>query len=468
MFSMRRPGAVTALVALLTAGAASAQPPPALPELALERFPESSRASVSRAFADAKAHPTDARVVGRLGRVLQAWDQYESAHAAYARAAALAPTTFEWPYLDAVVLQRLARHAEAATRLRDALRISPDYKPAIVKLADALFEAGNLTESRRLYEALAKDPATEPLGQFGLGRIAAIEKRHEQAIDFLQQALARFPEWGSAYYALALSYRALGRSDEARRALERHAQYGAQWPTLEDPILSALSEVRNDARALLLRGIRLAELDDLPGSIAAHEAALAQDPSLLQARANLISLYGRAGRYAEGEQQYREAVKLGGDTADMHYDFGVLLGLQQKWEQAAAAYEKAIIANPSHARARNNLGETFERRRMVEDALKAYRGAVEASPAFRLARFNVGRMLLALGNTEEALTELQKIVEPRDAEAPRYLFGLSVAYMRSGRKEEAIKWASDAKQLAIQFGQKELAAAIERDLALLK
>ena len=458
---------VVSLVACGFAAAAQAALPP-LPELALERFPDSARASVSRALTDAKAHPKDPQVVGQLGRVLHAWDQYESAHSAYSRAAALAPTAFEWPYLDAIVLQRLARHSEAAARLKEALKNAPDFKPAVVKLADGLFEVRDLAESRRLYEALAKDPATEPLGYFGLGRIAGVEKRHAEAIELLQRAVSRFPEWGSAYYALALSYRALGQREEARRALERHAQYGPQWPTLEDPVLAAVSGLRDDPRALLVRGIRLAELGDLPGAIAAHEAALKQDPGLLQAHANLVSLYGRAGRFAEGEQEYQAALALGSQTADVHYDFGVLLGLQQKWEHSAAAYEKAIAANPSHARARNNLGDTFERRRMLQQALDAYRGAVEADPGFRLARFNVGRMLLALGKTEEAVTELEKIVEPRDPEAPRYLFALSVAYLRSGRKEDAIKWAKDAKQLAAQYGQKELAAAIERDLALLK
>jgi tetratricopeptide (TPR) repeat protein len=450
----------------IAVSAQAAMPP--LPELALGRFPESARASVSRAYETAKARNTDAAAVGALGHVLHAWEQYESAHAAYSRAAALDPKKFDWPYLDAIVLQRLARHAEAAARLRQALKISPESKPALVKLADALFEAGEIQESRRLYEALAKDPATQPLGEFGLGRIAGIEKRHEEAIELLQRAVSRFPEWGSAYYALALSYRALGRRDEAQRALERHAQYGAQWPTLEDPVLAVVAGVRDDPRALLLRGIRLAELGDLPGSISAHEAALAQDPSLLQAHANLISLYGRAGRFAEGEQHYYQALKLGSQTADLHYDFGVLLALQQKWQPAAAAYEKAIAANPSHARARNNLGETFERRQMREEALNAYRGAVDVDPGFRLARFNVGRMLLATGKAPEAVTELEKIVEPRDAEAPRYLFALSVAYLRAGRKDDAIKWAHDAKQLATEYGQKELAAVIERDLALLK
>jgi tetratricopeptide (TPR) repeat protein len=306
------------------------------------------------------------------------------------------------------------------------------------------------------------------MGEFGLGRIAATEKRYEDAIQRLQRAVSRFPEWGSAYYSLAMCYRALGRREEARQALERHAKYGPQWPALADPVIATISDIRDDARALLVRGIRHAELGNLEDAIKAHEAALAQDPSLLQAHMNLISLYGRAGRFKEGEQQYYEAVKLGGDTADMHYDFGVLLGIQQRWEEAGAAYQKAIVANPSHARARNNLAETFERRRMIEEALKTYQGALEVMPAFRLARFNAARMLLALGRTSDAVAELEKIVEPRDAEAPRYLFGLSVAYMRLGRKDDAIKLANDAKQLAVEYGQKELAAAIERDLALLR
>ena len=35
----------------------------------------------------------------------------------------------------------------------------------------------------------------------------------------------------------------------------------------------------------------------------------------------------------------------------------------------------------------------------------------------------------------------------------------------SGHRDEGIKWATDARQLALQYGQHELAAAIERDLA---
>ena len=43
-------------------------------------------------------------------------------------------------------------------------------------------------------------------------------------------------------------------------------------------------------------------------------------------------------------------------------------------------------------------------------------------------------MLIALARPDEAAIELEKIVEPRDAEAPRYLFALGVAHLRAGRK----------------------------------
>jgi len=85
--------------------------------------------------------------VGSLARLLHAWEQWDSAHEAYAHAASLAPGTFEWQYLDACVLDRLARPADAAARLREALKLRPDYLPARVKLADALLSAGALEEA---------------------------------------------------------------------------------------------------------------------------------------------------------------------------------------------------------------------------------------------------------------------------------------------------------------------------------
>ena len=77
-------------------------------------------------------------------------------------------------------------------------------------------------------------------------------------------------------------------------------------------------------------------------------------------------------------------------------------------------------------------------------------------------------MLLALGRNEEAIAELAKLSQPQDSETPRYIFLLSAAHVRAGHKDDGIKWATEARRLALEYGQQDLAAIIERDLAKLK
>jgi tetratricopeptide (TPR) repeat protein len=457
---------LVASVAIVMTAVPQSTPP--LPRIAIDQFPGPARAAVSRALRAAEVRPDDAAAVGGLGRVLHAWEQWEAAHQAYARAQALAPKVFEWPYLDAVVLQRLARHAEAVGQLEKALSVDGANLPARVRLAEALLDAGELERSRRAFEPLRAEASAEPAALVGLARIAATEGRHAEAIAYYERAIALFPELGAAYYGLARSYRAIGRSDAASRALEQHARFGARWPRIDDPMLEAVSNLRDDPRAMLARGTSLAEKGDLAGAIAAHEAALAADPSLAQAHANLVNLYGRLQNWARVEAHYHAAIKLGVDLAELHYDYGVLAAQQEKFEAAMAAYRRALAINPLFTRALNNLGQILERERQYEAAAGEYRRAREAEPTFRLARFNLGRMLLVLGRPDDAIVEFESLREPRDAETPRYLFGLATAYIRTGRRDDALKCAIDARDLAKTHGQQELASAIEREIAKLK
>ena len=457
---------LVASVAIVMTAVPQSTPP--LPRIAIDQFPGPARAAVSRALRAADERPDDAAAVGDLGRMLHAWEQWEAAHQAYARAHALTPKVFEWAYLDAVVLQRLARPAEAVKRLDEALSISGGNLPARVRLAEALLEAGDLGRSRRSFEPLLAEAPAEPAALVGLGRIAATEGRHADAIPLYERATTLFPELGAAYYGLARSYRAVGRGDDARRALEQHTRFGARWPRIEDPVLDAVSNLRDDPRAMLARGTSLAEKGDLAGAIAAHEAALAADASLGQAHANLVNLYGRSQNWAKVEEHYRAALKSGVDLAELHYDYGVILGQQEKFDAAAAVYQRALEINPLYARARNNLGQILERDRQYEAAAGEYRHARDAQPTFRLARFNLGRMLLVLGRTDAATVEFESLRQPRDAETPRYLFGLATAYVRAGRRDDALKCAIDARDLAKSYEQHELASAIEREIAKLK
>ena len=441
---------------------------PSLPSVALETFPPVAREAVSRLSREASARPTDGGAAGALGRILHAWEQFESAHQAYERAAALAPADFEWSYLDAIVLQRLARFDAAADALRRALTIRADYLPARLRLAEVLLDAGDLQQSEPLFAPLTKIAATEPAAETGLGRISASRGQYEDAIRHLERAVALFPELGAAHYALARAYRAAGRTADAERAAAAHARYGARWPRLDDPVLAAVSSLREDARASLLRGVTLAESGDVKGAIEAHAAALAKDPSLTQAHANLVGLYGRLREWQKAEEHYRTAAGRGWDDAEFYYDYGIVLVMQEKWEAAAQAYRKALTANPLHVEARNNLGQILERGRDFAGAAAEYRQAVEGRPTFRLARFNLGRMLLVGGDTDRAIVEFEKLQHPLDAETPRYLFALSTALVRAGRMADGRRAGVEAQRLATEFGQTELARAIAGELSKLK
>lgn len=444
-----RPSAV--LIALLPL-AASAQAPP-LPTLQLDAYPPPMRRAVTPVYQAASSRPTDPAGVGALARVLHAWEQWDDAHAAYRRAQALRPAMFDWHYLDADVLLRQGRHAEAAEQLRLALGVSPDYLPARVKLAETLVKLAQFPESERLFEDLARNSAAEPLARFGLGQIAFVDGRHQEAISHLQRAIVLFPEWGEAHYTLARAYRAVGREEDAVRAVEARVRFGALAPGLEDAIVAETLAMRKDARASLERGLKLAEAGDLRAAIAVHEDALREHSSLAQAHLNLIQLYGRVENWPKVEEHVQAATTLGFGIADANYNYGVALQAQKKIASAEAAYARAVAANPQHAKAHTALGVLLAERHEHSAALEKFRVAVASDPTYATARYHVGRALVALGRFGEAVAEFERISDSRDDEAPLYLLGLAVAHAGAGQITQAISRAQQAKDLAIARGK---------------
>ncbi|MPZ17423.1 MAG: tetratricopeptide repeat protein [Luteitalea sp.] len=459
---------VIALLVAVGSQAVGARQPLPVPELSLEAYPPEARRAIEPAYREAVANPEDAGAVGRLAMTLHAWEQWDRAAAAYARAAALAPKTFDWPYLAAVVAARTKRSAEAVPWLETALTLRPDYLPARLKLAEALLETAQREKSARHFEALAREPEAAAPAEYGLGRVAAEDGRTEAAVAHYRRACSLFPEFGAAHYALAMAYRDLDRRDEARGELELHHKYGTRWPGLDDPLLAGVHALKVDSRSQAQRGLELAKAGRLEEAVQAHEAALAANPELVQAHANLISLYGRLKEWQKAEAHYRAIVDAGRESDEAHYNYGVLLGLQKRYAEAAEAYRKAIEVNPQRASAHNNLGQLLEQDGRVDEALDAYQRAVREAPTFRLARFNLGRMFIGSRRFDEAIAALSKLTTPVDAETPQYLFALATAYVHAGQREVGLEWATKAKQLAESHGQTALAAAIERELAGLR
>jgi tetratricopeptide (TPR) repeat protein len=453
----------TTLVWLLCASGPSAQD---LPALAIDSFPPVSREPIARALTDARAHPADAARVGRLAMVLHAWEQFDAAAAAYARARTL-ERRFDWFYLGGLVETRLAHHSRAAALLAEAVALSPDSVPARLALADAQFESGALADSGHLYDGLAGVPAAEPHARWGLGRVLAAQGRREEALRELESAVRLYPEFGAAWYALGLELRRTGKRDEAREALARAQQYGAQWPAVEDPALAAVRGLREDAAARGKRAAALERRGDVGGAIAEYEAALAADSRYGPAHVNLIGLYGRQQEWAKAEAHYRTALELGASLAEAHHNWGICLLAQGQLEPAADVFRKAVEVNPHHAAAWNSLGGIALMHGRLDEAEDYIRRAVQEGPSDVQARFDLARIFIARKRFPEAIGEFQRLVADDHPDRARFLFGLATAYVLSGDVSAGRSHAHDALVLARARGQTDLAAAIERDLAKL-
>ena len=457
------------VTAWLSAAAQGAVRPAAvLPDFDVASLPAGAAQAIGSAYADARARPDDVEAVGRLAITLHAWEQWDAAAGAYKAAQQRAPGERRWWYLAGLLETARGRHAEALPLLERSATLAPQDAAGRLRVAEARLETGDFTGSEALFGELTREPLTAVPAEYGLGRIAAARGEYAKAIAHLERAVAGFPDFGAAQYALALAYRRLGRTSDAARALERHQKCLACWPAVEDPVAALIPAAREDAAALLKRGIQLASSGNVPAAIEAHEKALALSPSLVQARVNLITLYGRATRWADAEAQYRHLAEGGQSVGEAHANYAQVLLAQRRPAEAIPPFREALALNPADASARNGLGLALEMTGDAAAALAAYQRAVSDAPALRAARFNLGRALVGAGRLQEAIAELVKLQQPQDEQTPRYLFALSAARVRAGDTAGGRAQALEALAMARHYGQADLAATIERDLAGLK
>jgi tetratricopeptide (TPR) repeat protein len=448
---MLRAAAIAAML-LLLAGCRSSQPLPALPDVSTGSFLPEIRKGVEAALADARTHPRDAAANGRLGMILQAHRQLAGARACYLRASMLDPKNFEWEYYLGLV----SDGAEAVEPLRAALRLR-NYLPARLKLADALLASGDSAGARDVVRGIE-----HPAALFDYGRAA-----NDPA--YYEKALALFPQYGAAIFALAQHYQRTGRVADAQRLMAEYPRYQTTAPPVDDPLLEAVRSLNRGPDRLLGEAASLESEGKLSAAVDLQLQALQLDPKLTQAHINLISLYGRLSEAGKAEQHYREAIALNPNAHEAYYNFGVLCYESHRRAEARAAFEKALAIDPGYAEAHNNLGALFEEEGNLAGAAVHFRKAIQTRPSFALAHFHLGRIYVNQNRYPDAIAEFQRAVEGASVEsAPTYLYALGAAQARSGSPESARKNLATAREKAQSLGQSALAASIDRDLARLK
>lgn len=236
-------------------------------------------------------------------------------------------------------------------------------------------------------------------------RAAQRQGNMDKALTLAQKAVAKFPADASAWSFLGTLLASRQQWEDAIAALQQATHIAPDSIEAHfDLARAAYQGKRMDMAELGYRRI----LDSMPENIAAH--------------CNLGVVYSVAGRLADAEGCYRNALRHcpAELRAGIAYNLGEALRKQDKFEEAVRALEDAITADPGLLAAHRSLGDALFALKRMPEAITAYRKAIEIDPANPDPYFKLGQSLLALGELTEAEDEMRRYVRLRPADPTGY------------------------------------------------
>ncbi|NLD42471.1 MAG: tetratricopeptide repeat protein [Chloroflexi bacterium] len=125
------------------------------------------------------------------------------------------------------------------------------------------------------------------------------------------------------------------------------------------------------------------------------------------------------------------------DSAKGRYLLGNAYSELERFEEAQAAYLKALELDPAYADARSNLAVAYYMLGRPAEAEETIRQVLSEHPQDADLHYNLGTVLAAQGRTAEAeaaFLEARRL----DDSLPQVYLGLGVLYRDMGRPEEAM------------------------------
>jgi tetratricopeptide (TPR) repeat protein len=250
-------------------------------------------------------------------------------------------------------------YARAEASVAEALKLSPDFVPALLLKAQIAREkkdyATAIAAARRVLEI---DAAGERLTYTQLARLYGESGRMDEGLQFLRSQVALHPDFAEARAALGALLLKSGDKVAAERELlaslqidpslgdpltELHTLYQgtAKIPTLEGIVRKGLalneqSVVHHNWMGLILEWNR-----DLPGAEREFRRAMELDPDYAATMANLGAMYGRSNRLEEAVTILKRAVAKDDSNLEAWVNLGAAQGRLQHPKEAIAALETA-------------------------------------------------------------------------------------------------------------------------------
>jgi type IV pilus assembly protein PilF len=192
--------------------------------------------------------------------------------------------------------------------------------------------------------------------------------------------------------------------------------------------------------------------------LAACASSTDEEVRKLQAR----SLYEQGLRsladkqVSQGYASLKQSVQLDPTSATAHNALGVVLLDLRKPAEAETEFQKAVDLDPSYAEAVHNLGLSYAEQGRYEQAIAAYRKALSMPiyPTPDVGYYNLGRAYAQIKKYPEAEEALRTAIQLQPTLGAAY-YQLGVVLATTGRQEDAKSAFRKARDLdpSSPFGQ---------------
>lgn len=136
----------------------------------------------------------------------------------------------------------------------------------------------------------------------------------------------------------------------------------------------------------------------------------------------------RAGRLAEADQLYAQAVALKPDLVEAHNNRGAIRQMAGDWAAALACYDAAVRFRPGYTEALANRGNVLIQLRRYDEAMASFDAALAITPGRANALNGKAGVLFKLKRFEEALAAYGRL-RAADLKNPYALGGMLIAAM---------------------------------------
>src|SRR5271170_3031864 len=334
-----------------------------------------------------REHPRSAAPLVMLGDLDIELQTYDAAIAHLTAALAIEPANLDTRNRLAVAYRAKGGAADVAAALEQIAKVlARDPKNALALYTRAEIYADQNRDGLALPDA-EKVVELQPQNSRGralLGKILVrapagapaeeIKQRCGRAVLALQPLLntAEAPADSETLFLLSRAYRCAGQDEKAAATLEQFEKASQNDRTTK--------ENQTQAKHLVQQADELAMKNDLAGSLAVLQQAIAMDATYPAAYSQLAKLYYSSGEIEKASDAIGQALQRAPYHPEYLYVQGKIFEKQGKMDEALGAFQRTVLVNPKESDAYFEMGTIYQQRGERAQARAAYQKAVEISP----------------------------------------------------------------------------------------